>query len=101
MKHCVQNEQPDFVCSVVSSIPFILQMKQFSAGTVFADILQPTLAISETHVPVQHSLASIVGDLTCVLAGSCVCLRLENTAVPLYPLIHYPQFTMPRKKFES
>ena len=78
MKYCTQNEQTDFACSVVCSIPFILQMKQFSPGTVFSDILQPTLVISKTCVPVQHSLASIVGDLTCVLAGSCVCLRLEN-----------------------
>jgi hypothetical protein len=78
MKYCIQNEQTDFASSVVCSIPFILQMKQFSPGTVFSDILQPTLAIGKTHVPVQHSLASIVGDLTCVLAGSCVCLRLEN-----------------------
>jgi hypothetical protein len=78
MKYCIQSEQTDFACSVVCSIPFTLQIKQFSPGTVFSDILQPTLAIGETHVPVQHSLASIVGDLTCVLAGSCVCLRLEN-----------------------
>jgi hypothetical protein len=78
MKYCIQNEQTDFAYSVVCSIPFILQMKQFSPGAVFCDILQPTLVIGETNVPVQRSLASIVGDLTCVLAGSCVCLRLEN-----------------------
>ena len=79
MKYCIQNEQTDFACSVICSIPFVLQMKQFSPGAVFSDILQPTLAIGETHIPVQHSLASIVGDLTCVLAGSCVCLRLVNS----------------------
>jgi hypothetical protein len=78
MKYCIQNEQTDFACSVVCSIPFILQMKQFSAGAIFSDILQPTLAIGETNVRVRRSLASIVGDLTCVLAGSCVCLRLET-----------------------
>jgi len=79
MKYCIQDERTDFACSVVCSIPFILQMKQFGPREIFSDILQPTLAIGETHVPVQHSLASIVGDLTCVLAGSCVCLRLVNS----------------------
>jgi len=79
MKYCIQNEWTDFACSVVCSIPFILQMKQFSPGIVFSDILQPTLAIGETHVPVQYSLASIVGDVTCVLAGSCVCIRLVES----------------------
>ena len=79
MKYCIENEQTDFACSVVCSVPFVLQMKQISPGTVFSDILQPTLAIGETRVPVQHSLASIVGDLTCVLAGRCVCLRLVNS----------------------
>jgi hypothetical protein len=79
MKCCIQNEKSDFACTVVSSIPFILQLKQFSPGAVFSDILQPTLVISEANVLIQRSLASIVGDLTCVLAGSCVCLRLGNS----------------------
>jgi hypothetical protein len=78
MKYCIANEQNEFACTVVHSIPFILQMKQFSPTIVFSDILQPALATSETDVQLQHSLASIIGDLTCALAGSCVCLRLEN-----------------------
>jgi hypothetical protein len=44
-------------------------------GIVFSDILQPALMRSETNIPLQHSLASIIGDLTCVLAGNCECLR--------------------------
>jgi hypothetical protein len=75
MKYCIVSDQNDFACTVVRSIPVILQMKQFSPMVVFSDILQPTLAISNTNVPLQRSLASIVGDLTCVLSGSCVCLR--------------------------
>lgn len=78
MKHCIANEQNEFVCTVVRGIPFVLQMKQFNPGIVFSDILQPALVRSETDIPLQHSLASVIGDLTCVLAGNCVCLRLEN-----------------------
>jgi hypothetical protein len=75
MKYCIASEQNDFSCTVVHSIPVILQMKQFSPVAVFLDILQPTLAFSDTDLALQRSLASIIGDLTCVLAGSCVCLR--------------------------
>jgi hypothetical protein len=75
MSHCIKNEDNEFACTVVRGIPFVLQMKQLNPGIVFSDILQPALARSETSVPLQKSLASIVGDLTCVLAGNCVCLR--------------------------
>lgn len=78
MQHCIGSEQNDFASSVVRSIPFILQMKQFSPMRVFSYLLQPALANSDTNVPLQRSLASIIGDMTCVLAGSCVYSRLEN-----------------------
>lgn len=78
MKYCIASGQNDIACTVVHSIPIILQMKQFSPTVIFSDILQPTLVMSETNVPLQCSLASIVGDLTCVLAGTCVCLRFGN-----------------------
>ncbi|KAJ4431845.1 hypothetical protein ANN_20451 [Periplaneta americana] len=68
-------------------LPYVLHIKMFSPNKTSVEILQRSLEISKKNVHLQKALASVVGDISCVISGSCLYLRKMDVAQVTYKMV--------------
>ncbi|XP_069694965.1 serine/threonine-protein kinase ATR isoform X2 [Periplaneta americana] len=87
MKFCIKCKRHEYAIAVVHSLPYVLHIKMFSPNKTSVEILQRSLEISKKNVHLQKALASVVGDISCVISGSCLYLRKMDASQITYKMV--------------